>query len=171
MVHNTTWLTLVVWLLCTVPVNAHPNQSDRCGDGGGWHTTLGNERVVDPELGRWDFDDSWYYGIDLYEGNWLKNGWGQTNPDRDLFGDFELRDSELLELDFDSGIDWNWLYLSGVGVCNCERCVKDWQRKKTGERKMIDENILYCLVGFGAGVVCHRFVMAALSKAFGWMSK
>jgi len=36
---------------------------------------------------------------------------------------------------------------------------------------MIDEKTLFCLVGFIAGVVCHRFVMAALEKAFGWMNK
>jgi hypothetical protein len=36
---------------------------------------------------------------------------------------------------------------------------------------MIDSNLLYIVVGFGAGVVCHRFVMAVLEKVFGWMNK
>ena len=36
---------------------------------------------------------------------------------------------------------------------------------------MIDSNMVYIAFGFVAGVVCHRFVMVALEKVFGWMNK
>jgi hypothetical protein len=36
---------------------------------------------------------------------------------------------------------------------------------------MIDSNMVYIAIGFLAGVVCHRFVMAALEKVFGWMNR
>ena len=97
---------------------------------------------------------------------------GRAIFDRDLFNSFELCDYKLFELAHDSCFDWHRCNKPCVVVCHGEGCFENWQRsKRFGERKMIDEKMLFCIVGFIGGVVCHRFVMAGLSKAFGWINK
>tara|TARA_R110000824_G_scaffold5263_4_gene24427 strand:+ start:3123 stop:3641 length:519 start_codon:yes stop_codon:yes gene_type:complete len=172
MVHNTTWLVLFVWLLCTVSVNAHWHQPDGVGNGNRWESTVSDERIISPELAWWYFDTDWDIGFGIHESDWAADDWWQSNRYRDLFGDIELSDRELFKLDHDPSFDWHRCYKPCVVVCHGKGCFENWQRsKRFGERKMIDEKMLFCIVGFIGGVVCHRFVMAGLSKAFGWINK
>ena len=172
MVHNTTWLILFVWLLCTVPANANRHEPDGVGYGNRWESTVGDERIISPELAWWYFDTDWDIGFGIHESDWATDDRWQGNRDRDLFNSFELCDYQFIKLGHDPSIDWNRCNKSCVVVCHCERCFENWQRsKRFGERIMIDEKLLFCIVGFIGGVVCHRFVMAALEKAFGWMNK
>ena len=172
MVHNTTWLTVIVWMFCTVSTNADRHEPDRVGDGNRWESTVGDERIISPELAWWYFDTDWDIGFGVYESDWATDDRWQSNRDWDLFGDIELCNCKLSGMAHDSSIDWYRCNKSCVVVYHCQGCFEDWQReKRNGERKMIDEKTLFCIVGFIAGVVCHRFVMAGLSKAFGWMNK
>jgi hypothetical protein len=172
MVHNNTWLALVVWLFSVVSVNADRHEPDRIGDGNRWESTVGDERIISAELAWWYFDTDWDFSGSDNEGNRTANDRRQSNRDRDLFGDFEFCDRELFKLVHHPSFDWYRCNKPCVVVCHSQGCFENRKRsKRFGERIMIDSNLLYIVVGFGAGVVCHRFVMAALEKVFGWMNK
>jgi hypothetical protein len=172
MVHNNTWLVLVVWLFCTVSVNADRLEPDRVGNGNRWESTVGDERIISPELAWWYFDTDWDIGFDIHEGDWATSDWRQTDFDRNLFNSFELYDYKLFEFYHDSCIDWNGCNKSCVVVCHCQGCFEDWQReKRNGERKMIERDLVYLGLAFLAGVCCHKYVVASVKRLFGWVVK
>ena len=172
MVHNTSWLVLFVWLFCTVSANADRHEPDGVGDGNGWESTVGDERIISPELAWRYFDTDWDIGLGIHESDRAADDWRQSNRDWDLFSGFELCNSELFELAHDSCVDWYRCDKPCVVVYHSEGCFENWKdSERFGERIMIERDLMYLAMAFVAGVVCHRFVMAAFKQLFGWINK
>jgi len=172
MVHNTTWLILFVWLFSIVSANANEFEPDRFSDGNSRESSVSDERIISPELAWWYFDTDWDTGFGVYESDWTTNDWWQSNTNWDLFGGFELCNSELFELAHDSSVDWYRCDKPCVVVYHSEGCFENWKdSERFGERIMIERDLMYLAMAFVAGVVCHRFVMAAFKQLFGWINK
>ena len=89
-----------------------------------------------------------------------------------VIGGFELCNSELFELAHDSCVDWHRCDKPCVVVYHSEGCFENWKdSERFGERIMIERDLMYLAMAFVAGVVCHRFVMAAFKQLFGWINK